>query len=479
MHIDKNAKIVTSLYGIRADITTPLHLYPFESILDVGSILSLYVTRQALISASDTDSLNSENHIFRHPLDRTLRDMDGVKQKGAIAAVVIVVVTIAAALAIVPMFNENGGSDDLPKYTITGETDLKGNFYISFVYSKNIIMLDGKGEIVWSKHTDTPEDGVNTGYWDFKKHVVDGVTYYSYHDQNSQYDKLGIEGFAPGERVILDSDFKEVKRITMEGSNTVEKGHPLDGHDFLLIDLDHYIMSTYIKDRVYNIPEYPQGSNVVYSYLQEVEGGKVVWDWKSIDYPELYSFTVTDANPNANDFANKNVEAPDYVHFNAMRLKDDGTLVCSFRHLNTIMGLDRTKQSDQILWKLSGNADEFGLTDDQKTSSQHYVTVDGDTIRAFDNHNSTEKTRVVSYKIDWENMELANDGFDSYRIDGKFSSACGAAQYLGGEMYMLGWGHSDNDAVCMCVYDFATDKELIRMTLDNPNNFTYRCVYYE
>jgi len=394
-------------------------------------------------------------------------------------ALIAIVIAVAAVVIVYAMSDHGKDTDVLPGYTIEGKTDLDGNFYISFVYSKDIIMLDGKGEVVWFKHEDAPADGTMTGYWDFKKHVIDGETYYSYHDQLDGQDKLGIEGYAPGERVILDSGFNEVKRITFEASDTVAQGHPLDGHDFLLIDLDHYIMSGYIKDRVYNIPDYPEGSNVVYSYLQEVEDGEVVWDWRSIDYPELYSLTVTDAVATANDFANEKVEAPDYVHFNAMRLKDDGTLVCSFRHLNTIMGLDRTRDTDQILWKLSGNADEFGLTSDQRTSSQHYVTVDGDTIRAFDNHNSTEKTRIVSYRIDWENMCLAEDGFDSYRIDGKFSSACGSAQYLGGEMYALGWGRTENDSVCMCVYDFATDTELIRMTLDNPISFTYRCAYYE
>lgn len=401
------------------------------------------------------------------------------QQRAALVIAVAVIIAAVAAIIIVPKILDEGNGSGLPEYTITGETDLEGNFFISFVYSKNIIMLDGKGSIVWSKHEDAPDNGVKTGYWDFKKHVVDGNTYYSYHDQNADWDKLGIEGFAPGERVILDSDFKEVKRITLEASDTVEKGHPLDGHDFLLIDLDHYIMSSYLKTRVYNIPEYPDGSNVVYSYLQEVQNGAVVWDWKSIDYPELYSLTVTDASPTANDFANKDVDAPDYVHFNAMRLQDDGTLVCSFRHLNTIMGLDRTVQTDQIKWKLSGNADEFGLTSDQKTSSQHYVTVDGNTIRAFDNHNSTGETRIVSYEIDWDKMVLEEDGFDSYRIDGKYTSACGSAQYLYGETYALGWGRSENDAACMSIYDFAADKELIRMTLKNPENFTYRCVYYE
>ncbi len=225
-----------------------------------------------------------------------------------IVAFVVVMASVAAA-AVVP--NDEDPADVLPKYTVTGETDLEGNFFLSFVYTKNIIMLDGKGNVVWYKHGESPENGVNTGYWDFKKHIVDGKVYYSYHDQNASYDKYGLEGYAPGERVIMDSEFREVKRITFEESDVVYRGHPLDGHDFLLIDLDHYIMSGYIRDRVYNIPGYEQGSNVIYSYLQEVDHGQVVWDWRSIDYQELYSLTVTDATPTANDFANQQVDAPD------------------------------------------------------------------------------------------------------------------------------------------------------------------------
>ncbi len=371
--------------------------------------------------------------------------------------------------------------EGLPEFTVSGGTDLEGNIYLSFVYTNNLIMLDGKGNIVWAKHDESPEDGVNTGYWDFKKHVIDGKTYYSYHDQDPQYDKFGIDGFAPGQRVIMDSDFKEIKRISFEGSDIVEKGHPLDGHDFLMIDLDHYIMSGYIMDRVYNIPGYEEtGSNVVYSYLQEVKDGEVVWDWRSVDHPELYGLTVTDANEYANDFANEHVEAPDYVHFNAMRLDDDGNLVCSFRHLNTIMCLDRTVQrsdsDNQIIWKLSGNGDEFGLAEEDKTSGQHYVTVDGSTITAFDNHNPSKATRIVCYDIDTDAMDAT---FASYAIDGKFSSACGSAQRLYGDTFALGWGCTQNDAVCFCIYDFAADKELISITLENPSNFTYRCVYYD
>ena len=120
----------------------------------------------------------------------------------------------------------------------------------------------------------------------------------------------------------------------------------------------------------------------MYSYLQEVDHGKVVWDWKSIDYPELYGYTVTEGDPRSNDFANQKTDAPDYVHFNAMRLDESGNLVCSFRHLNSILCLDRSKRKDQIVWKLSGRGDEFGLAENEKSSCQHYVTVDGGYLTA-------------------------------------------------------------------------------------------------
>ena len=394
-----------------------------------------------------------------------------------IVAIILILIMMFSMSACGTKSVEPVVTEGLPEFTVHGETDLPGNFFLSFVYSRNIIMLDGKGNIVWSKHEDQPSEGVVTGWWDFKKHVVDGKTYYSYHDQTGAYDGYGLEGFAPGERVILDENFNEIKRITFEASDVVEKGHPLDGHDFLMIDLNHYILSGYIKDTVYNIPGYPDGSSVVYSYLQEVDNGNVVWDWKSIDYPELYDLTIMDASATANDFANVETDVPDYVHFNAMRLNEDGNLVCSFRHLSTIMCLDRTKREDQIKWKLSGGADEFGLTDNQKSSCQHYVTVDGDRIVLFDNGNRNQRTRICFYEPDMSKMSLTD--FNEYAVDGKFSTACGSAQHLHDDTYMIGWGYATKDPICMSVYDFAADKELISVELKNPQNFTYRCVYYE
>ena len=164
-----------------------------------------------------------------------------------------------------PIEQEDGANSDesrepviaegLPEFSVEGDSGLPGNFFLSFVYTRNLIMLDGKGNIVWSKHEEQPEEGLHTGLWDFKKHVIGGKTYYSYHDQIASYDGYGLEGYAPGERVIMDENFNEIKRITFEESDVVKKGDPLDGHDFLMIGPDHYILSGYIKDTVYNHPD--------------------------------------------------------------------------------------------------------------------------------------------------------------------------------------------------------------------------------
>ncbi len=52
-------------------------------------------------------------------------------------------------------------------------------------------------------------------------------------------------------------------------------------------------------------------------------------------------------------------------------------------------------------------------------------------------------------------------------------------QRLFGETYMIGWGYTVNDGICMSVYDFEKGEELMSVELGNPKNFTYRCVYYE
>ena len=93
--------------------------------------------------------------------------------------------------------------------------------------------------------------------------------------------------------------------------------------------------------------------------------------------------------------------------------------------------------------------------------------IDNDSISVFDNGNKLGQSHIRSAQV------------KTLTVPGKFSSACGSAQRITGETYVIGWGKTENDAVCMSVYDFSTNKELMSLTLEMPQNFTYRCVYYE
>ena len=84
---------------------------------------------------------------------------------------------------------------------------------------------------------------------------------------------------------------------------------------------------------------------------------------------------------------------------------------------------------------------------------------------------------MVFYRLDEENRRLKD--FRSYALGGKFSYACGSAQRIRDELYVIGWGWATGDAECMTVYDFAAGKALMTVTLGNPKNLTYRCVYYD
>jgi len=381
-------------------------------------------------------------------------------------------------------------NSNIPTYTTVGESPYEGDYYITHIIIPMMLKLNRSGEIVYylcaneymvnvQEVISHPETFVQVmSYWDFKKHVLpNGEIRYSYHEQNPDYNRLNFFGYAGGERVIMDEQYNEIGRIKMvtqqnSSMNTVE------GHDFYLIDADHYIASSYELKLVHNIPQelnpHPQGSKVVASHLQEVKNGVVLLDWYSTNYPELYALSDT-AN---NDYANLVSQQPDYAHFNSIDIDpNDGNLLCSFRHLSTILKIDRN--NGNIIWKLSGKADEFGLTEHQKTSYQHYVrfTQDG-YISIFDNNNLSEKkSRVIKLKIDESNKKLVD--WHEYLVPDHFSEACGSAMNIENEVFVIGWGLSIDNFAALTEIDFSTDRKLFELTFPYGLNSTYRCMKFK
>lgn len=384
----------------------------------------------------------------------------------------------------------------IPSLTTAGKSPYGGDYYLSFVYNPMILKINGDGDIVYYRCVKISPESLSArldppGYWDFKKHNINGQIYYSFHERNETFNKLEMSGYSPGLQVIMDEQYKIIDRVYLSSSSMVRKGDPTEGHDFYMIDRNHYIVSNYVL-RIVSPNKFPEGvacnpngSKVISSYLQEIQNGKVVFEWWSVDHKELFALSDTDAFQASNfDYLNTVNQTPDYVHFNSIDIDPtDGNLICSFRHISTIAKIDR--RTGNILWKLSGKGDDFGLSEEQKTHGQHYarLTTDG-WITVFDNHNCPAggKTRIVKYKIDERNKRLVD--FAEYQ-DGSYTTiACGSAVKIddNADVFAIGWGIASSPASqrILSEVNFNTHEKYFEITLSSQSiglgTPTYRSV---
>lgn len=127
------------------------------------------------------------------------------------------------------------------------------------------------------------------------------------------------------------------------------------------------------------------------------------------------------------------------MHINSISLDPkDGNLIASSRNIDTVMKIN--VQDGSIMWELSGKDDDFGLTQDQMTSKQHYAQyTDDGTLTVFDNN---EQTRIVEYTLNEDDRTLT--GFKFYQINDYFSPATGSVQKLlvENDVFVIGWGYA-------------------------------------
>lgn len=353
-------------------------------------------------------------------------------------------------------------SSQLPNIQAAGESSYEGNYYAAVsTGAAALYELNNKGEVIFYI-AKSPEQAHGESYRDFKKHVLeDGTVRYSY--QKVYGDSDGI-GYAVGERVLLDDKFQKIKSITLPDSDVTTKGDPIDGRDFILIDDNHYIVQSSQLVLVQNVPEglgaSTMGAKVVRTLIQEVKDDKVVFQFTTDSHPELYGLSVND-----HDYSNTTSQSPDYVGFNRMILDpNDNNLIVSFGNMNTIMKINR--ENGEIMWKLSGNGDQFGMTPEQKTSGQTDIafTAEGE-LTIFDDALSSGQTRIIKLKLDETNKKITE--YRELKVPGKTTLAYGSAQKIGDNIgvYTIGWGLTKEGTVAISEMDFDTGKKLLEVTL--------------
>ena len=360
-----------------------------------------------------------------------------------------------------------------PKYIASGTAQIPGDFYLSFIYQPLIVKVDNGGHLLYYRFEPTDYNGTfkELGCWDFKKHVFDGKTYYSYHAPDWKYGENATTGYVPGMRILMDDHYNPIDTIHALASldGYLPDGSPLDGHDFYFFSPTHWIASaSYVKRDLLD------GTSRAVAYLQEVDNGKVVFDWWSSRHPELKTMGSPEFDT-----------SDDYVHFNSIDVLPNGDWLVSFRALSSIAVIDH--KYGAIKWIQNGEVFSqlpWGY------SGQHYVRyheIGGKPyITLFNNGNNLQNTTAVRLEMVnfdstapqiFDGKNLLSNSFPHY-----FTQACGALDYFGDQGFVMGWGWSTDPGNCTrLVSEFNRDgNEIFRLDRDDPDPMSvdpsYRCV---
>lgn len=360
-----------------------------------------------------------------------------------------------------------------PGFQSEGLAELPGDFYLSFIYQPLIMKVDNAGRLLYYRFEPTDYNGTfkELGCWDFKKHVFDGKIYYSYHAPDWKFGSKATTGYVPGMRILMDDHYNPIDTIHALASRDgyLPEGSPLDGHDFYFFSPTHWIASASYVER-----EFVDGTKRAVAYLQEVDNGKVVFDWWSTDHSELEKMGSPAFDTSY-----------DYVHFNSIDVLPDGDWLVSFRALSSIAVINHNYGA--IKWIQNGEVFSqlpWGY------SGQHYVRyheIGGKPyITLFNNGNNLQNTTVVRLEMVnfdstapqiFDGKNLLSNSFPHY-----FTQACGALDYFGDQGFVMGWGWSTDPGNCTrLVSEFNRDgNEIFRLNRDDPDPMSvdpsYRCV---
>lgn len=145
-------------------------------------------------------------------------------------------------------------------------------------------------------------------------------------------------------------------------------------------------------------------------------------------------------------------------------------------NINTLLKLDR--ETGDIIWKLGGYGDEFGLTEEQKFSRQHNATITEDgTLPLFDNGWDRGLSRVIELTLDEENKQVLN--YDEFSLQHRYSPYMGSAQKLATNAYLIGWRSADTDTAIFSEVNASTGEILAELHFVNNNMSSYRVFKFE
>lgn len=298
--------------------------------------------------------------------------------------------------------------DDFPNFTLQGEGVYDGEYLltpITFKYNDTdvsyIFTMNKKGQVLRYKQ-------INKFAQSLKKIIYpDGTIRYTYIGVEAEVDG----GKKVGHLVILDENFEVVKdNIYLKGPNKsiTDSYLKCDPHNYLVFNDNHYIITGRIAQSVTNIPGY-EGIpvNVNNEIIQEIKNNEIVWQFETIDYPELYNICGPINNKQSWDkyLTAETTDSLEYAHINGLAIDPrDKEMVISIRYIGLIK---YNKQMDKIQWIMGRFRNDLeGVTVDDIMFRQHDIKIyDDNSYIVFDN-NKQAYNRICRYWIDSENKKV-------------------------------------------------------------------------
>jgi hypothetical protein len=260
-----------------------------------------------------------------------------------------------------------------------------------------------------------------------------------------------------GEYVILDSSYREIKRVR------AGNGYKGDHHEFLITPQDTALITIYNPVR-WDLSAVggPKDGMIIDGIAQEVdiETGEVLFEWHSLEHVGLdESYSKPPKNP----------KWPlDYFHINTIDEDHDGNLLVSGHKTFTIYKIDR--KSGEIIWRLGGKKSDFEMGPGTRTRYQHDARRQSDgTITIFDNGGRHKDEMSYGLVLELDMKEMSATLVRRYaHPDGRLAAIMGNMQLLPTGNVFIGWGGYPGFS------EFSRDGQLLFDARFHPKQNSYR-----
>ena len=308
------------------------------------------------------------------------------------------------------------------------------------------MIVDNNGHLVWFR----PMQSNDKRAMDCKVQRYRGQSVLTF------YEGVGTT-FGRGEYVILDSSYRELRRVR------AGNGYEGDHHEFLITPQDTALITIYspVSWDLSSIGG-PEDGVVLDGIAQEVdiETGEVLLEWHSLDHvsPEA-SYRSLSENPGA---------PYDYFHINSIDIDPDDNLIVSSRTTFAVYKIDR--KTGEVLWRLGGKKSDFEMGEGTWMRYQHDARRQPDgTITVFDNGGVQKDDKSYGLVLDPDEDEMTVTLAREYANPrGRVAAVMGNVQVLPDGHAFIGWG---SDPIFS---EFDRDGELLFNAVFPPKVNTYR-----